>query len=180
MPRPVTTPGRIVTAAVVALLATVVGFPAVVPASAHGELLFSDPSDGGVLEALPSRAFLTFSDSITEIREITIVGPDGSVTNGAPTSVGPEVRQTLWAGPEGSYTMEYFVVSADGHDVRGDVHFEVGSAPTSAASADGEATGTPAADGWAERGRGAVVPGVVVVLAAATALVLARRRRAQA
>ena len=169
---------RAVAAVLVALLATLLGWPAVVPAAAHGELLFSDPSEGGVLEALPSRAFLTFSDSVSEVREITIVGPEGSVTNGAPTTYGPEVRQTLWAGVDGAYTLEYFVVSADGHDVRGDVHFQVGPAPTAAPAEASASAATPATDGWWERGRGAVLPLVLVLLAAGTALLLVRRRRA--
>ena len=155
------------------------------PAAAHGALVSSDPPEDGVLAALPSRAFLTFSDSITEVREIAVSGPDGSVTNGEPTFAGAEVQQTLWAGPAGDYTLEYFVVSADGHDVRGLVRFEVDEAltgeSTGGAGQEAEASDVaPAAvrtDDGTDRVRTAVLPAALVVLAAAVALLLLRRRR---
>ncbi|GAA1438920.1 hypothetical protein GCM10009641_45340 [Mycobacterium cookii] len=155
------------------------------PAAAHGDLVSSDPPADGVLTALPSRAFLTFSDSITEVREIAVSGPDGSVTNGEPTVAGAEVQQTLWAGPAGTYTMEYFVVSADGHDVRGQIRFEVGlGASASESDVTAGESGASAAAGtgtdWRQRGRDVALPGGVVMLAAMTALALLHRRRERA
>ena len=152
------------------------------PAAAHGALVSSDPPEDGVLAAMPSRAFLTFSDSIAEVREIAVSGPDGSVTNGEPTFAGAEVQQTLWAGPAGTYTMEYFVVSADGHDVRGQIRFEVepgASAPESDATAGESGASAAAGTGtdWGQRGRDVALPGGVVMLAAMTALALLHRRR---
>ena len=166
----------------VTLVAALVGWAPAPPAAAHGALLFSDPAEGGVVETLPSRAYLTFSDTVAEIREITVVGPDGSVTNGVPTSIGPEVSQTLWAGSDGEYVMEYFVVSADGHDVRGEVHFVVGSGAGAAGEAEtegdaGASAAVTAETRWWERGRAAVLPVGLVVLAAVVALSLLHRRR---
>ena len=173
---------RALIAMTVTLVAALVGWAPAPPAAAHGALLFSDPAEGGVVETLPSRAHLTFSDTVAEIREITVVGPDGSVTNGVPTSIGPEVSQTLWAGSDGEYVMEYFVVSADGHDVRGEVHFVVGSGAGAAgeAATEGDAGASAAVTAetrWWERGRAAVLPVGLVVLAAVVALSLLHRRR---
>jgi len=158
----------------VALVAALLGWAS--PVAAHGTLVSSDPAEAAVLEALPSRAILTFSDDITEIVEITVTGPDGSVTNGDATSTGPEVRQTLWAGPDGSYEMGYHVVSSDGHEIRGEVAFEVGS---SSGAGDEEAT-EPAvepAEGEGGGGSGMVLLAGVVVVMAGAAVVLWRRRQ---
>lgn len=152
------------------------------PASAHDKLLSSDPSESGVLPALPSRAVLTFTGPVAEVHEITVTGPDGSVVNGDPTSVGPEVRQNLWAGPDGSYTMTYDVLSADGHEVAGEITFEVGQVGQvgeSPVPAEDEGASSSSAPGSWSDGlvRGALVPMTVVLLSAAVALVLRHRRR---
>ena len=149
------------------------------PAAAHGALVLSDPAQGGVTEALPSRAMLLFSDPVEQVVEITVTGPDGSVTNGEPTFVGPEVRQNLWAGPDGAYTMEYHVVAADGHEVRGEVRFEVGPVSTVGSAEPGEQdeTGDPRS---AEEGPGAVLPVALVLLAGVAALAITGGRRDRA
>jgi hypothetical protein len=79
--------------------------------------------------------------------------------------------------------LEYFIVSADGHDVRGEVHFVVGSgvdAVGDAATEGGDAaasTAVTAETRWWERGRAAALPVGLVVLAAVVALSLLHRRR---
>jgi methionine-rich copper-binding protein CopC len=163
----------------VAVLAASLGWAAVPPAAAHDELLSSDPSEAGVLTALPSRAILTFTGPVAEVHEVTVTGPDGSVTNGAATSTGPEVRQNLWAGPDGTYTMTYDVVSSDGHEIAGEVRFEVGGAAAVGVGDDGAgASSARDADGSDGALRDAVVPASVVLLSGACALVLWQRRRA--
>lgn len=160
--------------AALALLTLVVWAPAP-PAAAHEELLSSDPSESGVLETLPSRAVLTFTGAVAEVHEITVAGPDGDVTNGEATSVGAEVRQNLWAGPDGAYTLTYDVLSSDGHEIAGEIHFEVGDgAPAEVRAA---ATSEPEDDSDATL-RGVVVPAAVVLLSGACALVIRQRRRA--
>jgi len=93
--------------------------------------------------------------------------------------------QTLWAGPEGDYTMSYFVVSEDGHDVRGDVRFEVGplavAAPDASTGSDPATSPAPArsADAPEEDGPGIALPAALVLVSTAVALVLGRRRSLQ-
>lgn len=160
--------------AALALLALVVWAPAP-PAAAHEELLSSDPSESGVLETLPSRAVLTFTGAVAEVHEITVTGPDGEVTNGEATSVGAEVRQNLWSGPDGAYTLTYDVLSSDGHEIAGEIHFEVGDgAPAEVRPA---ATSEPEDDSDGTL-RGVVVPAAVVLLSGACALVIRQRHRA--
>ena len=169
--------GRV--AAVLASLAAVLALLAwAPPAAAHAELLSSDPSESGVLEALPSRAILTFSGAVSEVHEVTVTGPDGSVANGDATSVGAEVRQNLWAGPDGAYTLTYDVLSTDGHEIAGEINFEIGDGTF--AGDEEAAAGASSSSDTAPEGvlRGVVVPAAVVLLSGACALVLWHRRRA--
>jgi copper resistance protein C len=172
-------PRRGLVAAVLASLGVVLAVLAPAPpAAAHEELLSSDPSESGVVETLPSRAILTFSGAVSEVHEITVTGPDGSVANGEATSVGAEVRQNLWAGPDGAYTLTYDVLSSDGHEIAGEIHFEVGDG-TPASGDEEAAAGASSSSDTAPEGvlRGVVVPAAVVLLSGACALVLWHRRR---
>ena len=152
-----------------AVVALVLASTVVPPAAAHDELLFSDPSEAGMLRAMPSRAILTFTGPVAEVHEVTVTGPDGSVANGTATATGPEVRQNLWAGPDGAYTLTYDVVSSDGHEMAGEIRFEVGAAASSSSGDDDDPDGVL---------RGIVVPAGVVLLSGACALVIRHRRRA--
>ncbi|WP_170219567.1 copper resistance CopC family protein [Nocardioides litoris] len=148
------------------------------PAVAHEGLISSDPAEAGVVEELPSRAVLTFSGPPREVHELSLVGPEGSVTNGAATLVGAEVRQNLWAGPDGEYVLAYDVLSSDGHEVAGEVRFEVGPVSGVGASAPAADVAPAAArPGFWERRRGALVPIALVVLAGAAAVLVLRRSR---
>lgn len=164
--------------ALLALLALVAWGP---PAAAHEELLSSDPSESGVLETLPSRAVLTFTGAVAEVHAVTVTGPDGSVANGEATAVGAEVRQNLWAGPDGDYTLTYDVLSSDGHEIAGEIRFEVGdgtpvTGDEEAAARASSSSSDPAPD---DALRGVVVPAAVVLLSGAAALVIRRRRAAR-
>ena len=148
------------------------------PAAAHDELLSSDPSESGVLETLPSRAVLTFSGAVAEVHEITVTGPDGSVANGDATSVGAEVRQNLWAGPDGAYILTYDVLSSDDHEIAGEIHFEVGEGVPAAGDEEAAARASSSSDTTQDGVlRGVVVPAAVVLLSGAGALALRDRRR---
>jgi methionine-rich copper-binding protein CopC len=170
-----TAASRVVLVAVVlsGLAALLVWVPAP-PAAAHEELLSSDPSESGVLEALPSRAILTFSGTVAEVHEVTVTGPDGSVANGEASAVGAEVRQNLWAGPDGAYTLTYDVLSSDGHEIAGEIHFEVGDDAPAEVRAAATSESEDDSDGTL---RGVVVPAAVVLLSGACALVIRQRRR---
>ncbi|NPC43364.1 copper resistance protein CopC [Nocardioides sp. zg-1230] len=130
-----------------------------------------------MLEALPSRAILTFSGAVAEVHEVTVTGPDGSVANGAATAFGAEVRQNLWAGPDGAYTLTYDVLSADGHEIAGEIRFEVDDGLPAEVRAAGSSASTASEDDSDGTLRGVVVPAAVVLLSGACALVIRQRRR---
>lgn len=167
-------PGGVATGALVLAAVLLAGGP-VAPAAAHDELLSSDPSESGVIEALPSRAILTFTGAVSDVHEVTVTGPDGSVVNGAPTAVGMEVRQNLWAGPDGVYTLTYDVVSGDGHEMAGQVQFQVGAGTEP--GVDEVSAPTSSSSGGDDTVRGVVVPATLVVVGAGAALLVLRRRR---
>lgn len=169
--RPVS-PGRLVRWVALVLAAALLGVVPAPPASAHDELVSSDPAESSVVETLPSRATLVLSGRVRKVRSVTVTGPDGDVANGKATFRDDEVRQNLWAGPDGEYVLAYDVVSADGHQVTGEVHFEVGpvSGPTDSGP---RATVEQDAGGGT---RGILLLGAAL-LAGVGGLVVLRRRR---
>lgn len=97
-------------------------------ASAHTSLIGSDPTDGAVLETIPTAVTLTFDDALTNFEPVvTITGPDGNQYQSGPATIdGAQVTSAVAPLPAaGSYTIAYRVVSADGHPVEGQVRFDV-------------------------------------------------------
>ncbi len=140
------------------------------PASAHTELIGSDPADGSSTAAGPSRVTLTFSEVVqTGFTTVTVIGPGGAqwqagppIQNGAVVTV--PVRPL---GPAGSYTVGYRVLSADGHPVQGSVQFTLtapgpATAVTPAPSGDGVPDGVAAPDGPASPSNGSESGGTAV------------------
>jgi copper transport protein len=109
-------------------LATFVGVGRV---SAHAELLTSDPQPGAVLDTAPNHITLTFSEPV----EISLGGIrlfDGSGASidvsAARHSEGRDdaVEVDLPALADGSYVVDWRVVSADSHPVHAAFTFQVG------------------------------------------------------
>ena len=159
----------------VALVATVLGWTTPPLAAAHDDVEVSEPAEASLVEVLPSRAVLMLSGDVRKVRALTVTGPDGDVANGEPSFLGREVRQNLWAGPDGDYVMAYDLVSSDGHRVTGEIHFEVGpvSGPVDGAAAASDPSGSGPLDG----SRGVLAAGVLLVVVAG-GLVVVRRRLA--
>lgn len=193
---------RIARSALSGLLALGLGLLAASAASAHDELLASDPADGAALDRAPGAIGLTFSADVLDISPtIVVTGPDGEVPTSASVS-GTSVSAPLPDGlPGGAYTVAWRVVSVDGHPIQGSFGFTVASPATADPTSEPttspptpietpgatpttsdptppttEPTETPAstADGTPV---GPVVAGVVGLLAVASiGWVLARRR----
>ncbi|WP_129782734.1 copper resistance CopC family protein [Promicromonospora panici] len=131
---------------VITVFAAVLTFVALLlvagPASAHDQLLSSDPEDGATLDAPPASISLTFSASPLDTGiEIAVVGPDGA-TQGRDIQVDDEVvtAQLDEGLPPGEYAVAWHVVSSDGHPIDGEFTYVVeGSAePTDAATDEPE------------------------------------------
>ncbi|WP_396644615.1 copper resistance CopC family protein [Microbacterium sp.] len=108
------------------------------PASAHDELVSSDPSADAVLDALPAQITLTYSGTLIDTEGATIVQVTDSsgtmLTDGAPTVSGAVVTQALSGDATGAITVIARVVSADGHSKEDTFSFTVPSAPTPTAT----------------------------------------------
>ncbi|MEV8437571.1 copper resistance CopC family protein [Actinosynnema sp. NPDC051121] len=118
-----------------ALLATLALLGAAAPASAHTDLVSSDPASGASLPQRPTRLTLVFSDPVpAESATVAVLAPDGSawslgeiVADGATLSV-PVLSG---ASPAGPHTVSWKVESLDGDFADGTFGFTV-TAPASA------------------------------------------------
>ncbi len=112
-------------------------------ALAHASLLGSDPENGEQLDAVPARVSLEFTESMASPATIVVTGPDGeSATSGEPKVADTMVTQALADGAgAGTYTVAYRVFSEDGHEVSGQLTFEVLGDPETPGT--GQPTATP-------------------------------------
>lgn len=166
--------GLALTAVFAALLMVWAG--AAAPASAHDELLSSDPAADAVLDAAPEVITLTFSgvltggDGATEMAVTDAAGTD--LTMGSPVLDGVRVSQPIDSGASGLIRVAWRVVSSDGHPISGEYSFAVGddaSVPPSPTAPAEESGGGELVVVW-------IAVGVIVVAAAAFVVVLTRRR----
>lgn len=107
------------------------------PAAAHDELIGTDPASDAVLETLPEQITLSYStDVLTDAGATVIEVTDAagtSLTDGAPEVSGSEVTQALAGPASGTVTVQWRVVSSDGHPIDGEFAFSVPeSTPTPA------------------------------------------------
>jgi len=130
-PRPLR---RAITAAAAALLLAAGGLLVASPASAHDELVSSDPAADTSLEALPAELTLTFSGELATdpgATELQITDASGALlADGDPVVEGTVVTQPLSGAASGLVTVLWKVVSSDGHPISGDFGFTVTAPPT--------------------------------------------------
>jgi methionine-rich copper-binding protein CopC len=150
-----------------------------VPALAHAELLRATPSDGDTLSEQPGEVRLFFDEPVrAEFDPVKVTDEEGNRVDGedARTLSGdPDVVvASLDVLPEGSYTVEWRITSADGDPISGEYGFAV-SASVAVAQDEGPAA---ARQGEAEGGPGlSVALGVVLAVGLAVGgFVLLRRR----
>ena len=103
------------------------------PASAHADLVRSDPPDGSVLPYAPSVARLWFSEEISpEFSSARVVDHTGAAITGSRVQAGGDPRQLNVELPSlgaGTYALVWRVLAEDdGHTTRGVVVFTVGAA----------------------------------------------------
>jgi len=148
-------------------------------ASAHSQLLRTDPADGSQVGALPERITLTFNQNVLGLGDVLqVTGPGGSASDGAPTVVNNQVSQAILPGsPAGAYTVLWRVTSADGHPISG--RFAFTAAAGSSGTAPPVAASGSAADATSESSGGAgmvwLLIGCGVVIVAAGIFLAVRR-----
>ena len=140
---------RLLTAAAAAALLSAGGFIVASPASAHDELVSSDPAADASLEALPAQLTLTFSAEIADdegASQVQVTDAAGTVhTSGSPAVTDNVLTQPLQGAASGAVTVLWKVVSSDGHPISGEFAFTVTApvAPTPTGSASATPTPTP-------------------------------------
>lgn len=131
-------------AALIAVLTLVWGAIAP-PAGAHAVLLGTDPAADQVVSTPPTELVLDFSEGVEVAGDgVRVLDPSGDEVDGVTsTAEGTTVRADLPdLDLDGSYTVNWSAVSADGHPVRGAYLFHVGER-TLDEPADAVTGGTP-------------------------------------
>lgn len=175
------------------------------PASAHNSVVSVSPDEGSTVTTQPGVVAVTTSDNLlgdgenSDANAMTVQDAAGNYYgDGCATVSGPALSMPVQLGEAGSYTVTWQVVSADGHPVSGDFHFEwapetgqtLATGATTrpmcgAASPNVVATPTPSATTAAKVPAGNadlawLLGGLLVVIAAiAVVLVVSLRSRAK-
>ncbi|MEU1973397.1 copper resistance CopC family protein [Microbacterium sp. NPDC019599] len=136
-----------VAAAVAAAVAASV-FLAASPASAHDELLTTDPAADSTLTALPDALTLAFSGVLATdagASEVSVTDAAGTqFADGAPVAADTVLTQALSGEASGVVTVLWKVVSSDGHPISGEYTFMVDApVPTETATPTPIETATP-------------------------------------
>jgi methionine-rich copper-binding protein CopC len=101
------------------------------PASAHNYLVSSTPEQGATLTELPDRFDITTNESLLDLGNSTgafalqVTDADGLYYgDGCLDVTGPAMSTAAALGAPGTYTVQWQVVSADGHSVSDEFDFE--------------------------------------------------------
>lgn len=119
--------------AALAILTALVASPS--PASAHAVVVASSPAAGQVVARSPSEAWVQFSEPVSADGDgITVLNAQGQrVDEGSDAAAKARdiVRADLPADlPDGTYVINYRVISVDGHPIAGALVFAVGEGTT--------------------------------------------------
>ena len=115
--------------AVVALVFSILLIPS---ASAHTQLVSSNPASGATIAEFPTEVSLTFSEDLLVIgdknpNQVEVLDEAGIKVSGVATVNGPIISAPLTIENPGRYKVTYRVASADGHIVEGNYHFTLAS-----------------------------------------------------
>ena len=151
--RPAARPASLLALCSALLLAVMLALPA--PAQAHDTLLSTDPEDGATLETSPEDITFTFSADILEVSPLVrITDEDGTeLAEIVPTIDGPTATATLPEPlPAGTHSIQWRVVSSNGHPIEGTLTLTVEQDPKGAAEpSDGGGEGTAEGEDGAEQ-----------------------------
>lgn len=140
-------------AAVAASVLVVAPFALAAPASAHDELVSTDPADGSSLPEAPDAVTLTFGEEVIELgTAVAIVDQAGVKLADGPLVVDGAVITRPIKEPTvaGEVTVSYRVVSADGHPVTGRFSFTVETVQAPASPSPSESESESASESESE------------------------------
>ena len=119
------------------------------PASAHAELIDTDPDEGAVLEAAPDVVRLTFSEPVRGVPEgVQVFDAEGEPIASSSRTSDTDLLVTLDEDvTDGTVAVAWRVVSVDGHPIAGTLSFSVGAPSESVAApvVDAPEDGVPVA-----------------------------------
>ena len=108
------------------------------PASAHAELVETDPAEGAVVATAPETVTLTFNEPVRlTSQEIAVYDAQGEPVASSAGANGEAVRVDLAGAadlPDGTYVVSWNVLSGDGHPIAGALTFSVGAASATVAA----------------------------------------------
>ena len=94
---------------------------------AHALLLQSDPTAGAVVQSVPARVTLIFSEPVTPAGAgIKVYSPSGHQVAGTVSTKGSVLSVAITSGESGTYVVLWQVYAADTHPSRGAFEFSVG------------------------------------------------------
>lgn len=172
---------RAVLGSVMAALLMLFGVTIASPVLAHTELESTSPTDGEALATPPAQIDLVFGEApLPDAIDLSITDASGAVVASAlPATVTENTVSTPWPADlsDGAYTVNYRVVSDDGHPVTGTFSFTIGDATAAPAPAsDGAVAETTTGSGVSGLTLGIVAVAVVALVAVAIVLVTRRNR----
>lgn len=167
--------GALLAAVVLALLVPIGA------ASAHDTLVSTSPQEGSTVQEMPAKIGLTYDNiPIAMGSEIHIVDAQGNNwAQGEATVTDRVVSQAVQPGtPAGTYTVQWRVVSSDGHPIQGKFTFTTSTGAEPGAATPSAAEAAPAPDEKPSQGlpAWAIPVGVAVLILIGAGGVIAWRR----
>ena len=169
-------------------LAAAVVLGVAAPASAHDQLLSTNPENGSTVQSLPAAVTLTFSDAVQnaggDANQVKVMDASCKVLNNGPVQIEDNVvTQPISGGATGQVTVLWRVVSQDGHPVSDEFAFTVAGGNGSVASPSSTCAADTAPSAPAAQASDAVLPwiigaGLLIVVAAVIVLLVTRSKRA--
>ncbi|WP_309069046.1 copper resistance protein CopC [Microbacterium sp.] len=142
-------PHRLLSVGLGALLALLGSVVIAAPAAAHDSLISSDPAADSSVETMPEEITLSFSAALLTMSPqdtvVDVLSPSGTdVSEGDAVVDGAVVSQAIGTITEpGAYTVNWHVVSSDGHPTEGTFAFTVETASGSGVAPENDETATP-------------------------------------
>jgi copper transport protein len=100
------------------------------PASAHAALVSSNPTANSVVASSPSQVVLTFTEGVAPVTDrVHVIAPGGgNADSGKPTTDGDKLIIPMKpGGPNGTYLVNYRIISTDSHPIGGAFSYSVGA-----------------------------------------------------
>ncbi|MCB5238299.1 copper resistance CopC/CopD family protein [Niallia circulans] len=120
------------------LIVLIISFIGINTVSAHAYITNSNPSENEILEEAPEKVYIEFNEKIqTGFTILNVLNTSGERVDQKNIVINPDTEKSIEVDlkpelPNDIYTVEWRVVSADGHSVSGMIPFSIGELPEGA------------------------------------------------